>query len=267
MVKKSNYSVLDTETTGLMNEPLAEVVEIAFQILSHKDLSVVAEFESLVKPKNIDLNKPLPKWAEGAFRVNNISLEDLKTAPASEEICEKIIGIFNAAKKPIIVAQNSAFDMEMMDRLFKSAGYDFGKYIFRPVIDLYAISHMLWVYDADMPNLKLQTVAEKMGTKIKPTHRAMGDVRTTADVFRKFILFFKNKGVEISDIKVAPQKMGKPLKMEVEKYICPQCGNGLRSRTAKNGRFAGRNFFGCSNYPVCKFLCQPEQVVQYERKK
>ena len=166
MVKKSNYSVLDTETSGLPNEPLAEVIEVAFQILSHKDLSVIAEFESLVKPKNINLNEPLPKWAQGAFRVNNISIEELKTAPSPEEVCEKIIGIFNAAKKPIVVAQNSAFDMEMMDRLFGGCGYDFTKYIYRPVIDLYVISHLLWVYDANMPNLKLQTVAEKMDVKI-----------------------------------------------------------------------------------------------------
>lgn len=266
MVKKSNYSVLDTETSGLPDEPLAEVVEVAFQILSHKDLSVIAEFESLVKPKNINLNEPLPKWAQGAFRVNNISIEELKSAPSPEEVCEKIIGIFNAAKKPIIVAQNSAFDMEMMDRLFGGCGYNFTKYIYRPVIDLYVISHLLWVYDANMPNLKLQTVAEKMDVKMENAHRAMGDVITTANVFRKFMMFFKNKGVEISNVTVAPPKKKQQLVVTPEKYRCPQCGQGLRARMAKNGKYAGRQFFGCCGYPQCKFLCQPEQVVQYERK-
>jgi len=261
MVKKSNYCVIDTETTGLDSEPLAEVVEVAFQILSHKDLSVIANFESLVKPQNIDLDKPLPKWAIGAFRVNNISIKELRCAPSAEEVCEKIIGILKAAKKPIIVAQNSAFDIEMLNRLFSVCGYQFGKHTWRPVIDLYAISHLLWIYDAGMPNLKLQTIAEKMDVKIDNAHRAMGDVIGTADIFRKFMLFFKDKGNEISDVKIVGN-----LKPSVSEYLCPKCGGGLCARVAKNGRYAGQSFFGCSNYPDCKFLCSPVQVIQYKGK-
>jgi DNA polymerase III alpha subunit (gram-positive type) len=264
MVKKSNYCVIDTETTGLDSEPLAEVIEVAFQILNYKDLSVMAEFESLIKPKNIDLNGPIPKWALGAFRVNNISIEELKLAPSAEEVCEKIIGIFMAAKKPIIVAQNSAFDMEMLNRLFDAREYKFNKYIWRPVIDLYAISHLLWVYDASMPNLKLGTIAEKMDVKAENSHRAMDDVIVTANVFKKFMLFFKDKGNEISDIKVI--KGGNKSMVKNSKYMCPKCGGGLQCRVAKQGRFQGNTFWGCQSYPSCRFLCQPEQVAQYEGK-
>ena len=185
-------------------------------------------------------------------------------APSAEEVCEKIIGIFNAAKKPIIVAQNSAFDMEMLNRLFDACEYKFNKYIWGPVIDLYVISHLLWVYDAGMPNLKLGTVAEKMDVKVENSHRAMGDVIVAANVFKKFMLFFKDKGNEISDVKMVSGS-NKSM-VEKSKYTCPQCGAGLQSRVAKNGRYAGRSFFGCCNYPSCRFLCQPEQVSQYEGK-
>lgn len=34
-----------------------------------------------------------------------------------------------------------------------------------------------------------------------------------------------------------------------EDNICPQCGGSLKERTGKYG-----NFFGCSNYPKCKFV-------------
>ncbi len=261
MVKKSNYCVIDTETTGLDSEPLAEVIEVAFQILSCNDLSVIAKFESLIKPKNIDLNGPIPKWALGAFRVNNISIEELKLAPSAEEVCEKIIGILKAAKKPIVVAQNSAFDMEMLNRLFDACGYKFNKYIWRPVIDLYAISHLLWVYDAGMPNLKLGTIAEKMDIKVENSHRAMDDVIVTANIFKKFMLFFKDKGNEISDVKIVGN-----VKPSVSEYLCPKCNGGLRARMAKNGKYAGQSFFGCSNFPHCKFLCSPVQVIQYKGK-
>lgn len=262
MVKKSNFCVLDTETTGLLNEDRAEIIEIAFQILDYKQLNVIAKFESLVKPKNIDLDKPLPSWAQGAFRINNISVDALKTAPSPEEICEKIIGILNAAKKPLFVAQNARFDLTMMERLFKSCGYDIYDYIYNPVIDLYALSILFWMNDANMPNIKLQTIAEKMGVKLEDTHRAMGDVQGTVEIFTKFWKFFADRGNEISNIQVKRQ----PKSDKKSDYICPQCGGDLRVRTAKKGKYIGSTFLGCSCYPKCKFLCSHSQAVQYKRK-
>lgn len=35
--------------------------------------------------------------------------------------------------------------------------------------------------------------------------------------------------------------------------ICPRCAGKLVLRTAKNGPNAGNQFYGCSNYPRCKF--------------
>ena len=33
---------------------------------------------------------------------------------------------------------------------------------------------------------------------------------------------------------------------------CPQCGGQMALRTAKSGRHAGSQFWGCANYPECK---------------
>jgi len=35
--------------------------------------------------------------------------------------------------------------------------------------------------------------------------------------------------------------------------ICPRCGGSLVKRISKKGEFAGKPFFGCSNYPKCDF--------------
>lgn len=35
--------------------------------------------------------------------------------------------------------------------------------------------------------------------------------------------------------------------------VCPVCGGKLVLRTAKQGRNAGNQFYGCSNYPKCKY--------------
>ena len=38
-----------------------------------------------------------------------------------------------------------------------------------------------------------------------------------------------------------------------EEMICPECGGNLVLRTAKRGANIGSQFYGCSNYPNCKF--------------
>ena len=35
---------------------------------------------------------------------------------------------------------------------------------------------------------------------------------------------------------------------------CPKCGGELVLRTAKNGDNAGKKFYGCSNYPRCRYI-------------
>lgn len=35
---------------------------------------------------------------------------------------------------------------------------------------------------------------------------------------------------------------------------CPVCGGDLVIRTARRGRYAGNAFYGCSNYPKCKYI-------------
>ena len=38
-----------------------------------------------------------------------------------------------------------------------------------------------------------------------------------------------------------------------EKLVCPKCGGELVLRTARRGENAGSQFYGCSNYPNCKY--------------
>ncbi len=36
--------------------------------------------------------------------------------------------------------------------------------------------------------------------------------------------------------------------------VCPQCGGNLVLRTARKGAYAGNKFYGCNNYPECKYI-------------
>lgn len=42
--------------------------------------------------------------------------------------------------------------------------------------------------------------------------------------------------------------------VESENDICPWCGNKLVLRTATKGKNAGNKFYGCSNFPKCRFI-------------
>ncbi len=54
------------------------------------------------------------------------------------------------------------------------------------------------------------------------------------------------KAIHVDEIKEKSNK--------VASGICPRCGGQLVLRTAKTGTYAGNQFYGCSNYPRCKFI-------------
>jgi len=267
-IRRSNYCVIDTETTGLDGESKAEAIEVACLAIDYRNLKELNRFATLIQPKNIALDQPIPDWAKGAFNVNNIKLSDLQKAPLADEVCHKLIGFFKSLNKPILVGHNIAFDIIFLDRLFKSCGLKLKDYIHYQSIDTCTISHLLWSGDASMPNVKLVTVAQKLGIEFD-AHRAMSDVEATAQIFTKFLSFFANSGSKISTGKVAtppPSASGGGNKRKSE-FKCPDCQPGyLVMRTASKGRNAGSKFYGCTNFPNCRFACNLNIVQKYKIK-
>lgn len=50
----------------------------------------------------------------------------------------------------------------------------------------------------------------------------------------------------------SPEMIEKDL--QVNNDVCPRCGGKLILRTARKGYNAGKSFYGCSNYPKCKYI-------------
>lgn len=50
--------------------------------------------------------------------------------------------------------------------------------------------------------------------------------------------------------KIIPQSSTPPADVKMK---CPRCGCQMKLRIALRGRNAGKNFWGCSKYPKCKF--------------
>lgn len=53
---------------------------------------------------------------------------------------------------------------------------------------------------------------------------------------------------------IISQKAGIVNKEQVQADICPQCLGKLVKRTATRGLYAGNTFWGCGNYPNCKYI-------------
>lgn len=51
-----------------------------------------------------------------------------------------------------------------------------------------------------------------------------------------------------------PAEIPKPVLEEKEALRCPRCGGELVLRVAKKGANAGNSFYGCSNYPKCRYI-------------
>ena len=44
--------------------------------------------------------------------------------------------------------------------------------------------------------------------------------------------------------------------------VCPKCGGELIQRAATKGQYAGQKFWGCSNFPKCKFTKKADQTAE-----
>lgn len=53
---------------------------------------------------------------------------------------------------------------------------------------------------------------------------------------------------------VAPPQTAETPAPAADNLICPKCGGKLVLRTAKKGANAGNQFYGCSNFPQCRYV-------------
>ena len=59
--------------------------------------------------------------------------------------------------------------------------------------------------------------------------------------------------VSESSEKSQPTEQSAPVQ-EASSLKCPKCGGDLVLRVAKRGDNKGKEFYGCSNYPKCKYI-------------
>ena len=53
--------------------------------------------------------------------------------------------------------------------------------------------------------------------------------------------------------KIEPVENTPSIELKVE-AVCPRCGSGMVEKVATKGKYAGRKYLGCSNFPHCRYI-------------
>ncbi len=159
---------LDVETTGLLRDPRARVIELGFSTWEkgkpvHKQSTLIKSVESI--PENIS-------------QINGITIEMLKDAPTFEEVWVTNKEYFQDA---LLVAHNLAFDVGMMNReLFRTERFPLGNM----GIDTLPLSRKIL---PELSSYRLAEVARHFGIVNENPHRAMGDLETLEKILSKLL--------------------------------------------------------------------------------
>jgi len=170
------FTIFDTETTGLDPESGDRIVEIAG--IRFKGKERLAAFQTLINP-----HRPI---SAAAFAVNKITADMLKDAPETEEALPKFLDFIQDS---CISSYNAAFDLGFLKNELKLMGKGPPD---NAVVDILKMARRI------MPGLErysLWFVADKLGIRAEQKHRAFSDVELTLDVFNKLKEMLQVKGI------------------------------------------------------------------------
>lgn len=176
-IDEIEFTIFDTETTGLESESGDRIVELAG--IRFKGNERLATFQSLINPQ-----RPI---SSGAFEVNRITPDMLKDAPAIETALPRFLDFIQDS---YLCSYNAPFDIGFLNNELKI--------LEKPVLQDRVIIDILKMAKRIMPGLEryaLWFVAAQLGIKIQQKHRALSDVELTLAVFNKLKEILKTKGV------------------------------------------------------------------------
>lgn len=169
---------LDTETSGLLKHPYAEILEIAVVALDGTVL-----LDTKVRP--VLLEQALfhdPEGTEAALKVNGYDADIWKDAPRFEELVEVIEKIF---KYKVIVGHNPNFDRTFVLRGLEHAGIkDAHRWLERHVVDTTTLAweHLV---PCGLNQLRFGEVCRFLGVALDREHRhgALADAQACRAVY------------------------------------------------------------------------------------
>ena len=193
-----DYTVVDTETTGLSSETCGLIEVGALRVRSGQ---VTDTFSTLIRPPWREVLRG-GEWTEGYvddFIQNLTGIDDgmLENAPLPEDALPQVEAFLG---EDLILGHNVGFDMAFL--------YDsFQKYLGRPCkndsLDHLRIAKKLL---PEMPHHRLGDVAEALGVSYQGAHRALADCWITYRCYEKLREKALSQGTEEDFLRLFEKK-------------------------------------------------------------
>jgi len=176
---------IDFETTGIdvfRDEP----IEIG-AILVNDKLEIICEYSSRISlRKSVYLTKR-------AFKIHNISVEDLKDSPSQKEVLDNFFSLFGTEYK--LGGWNISFDVSFLRKLCNKNGrmikYNKINHRHIDVQSLCFLANSLELVPVN--NNSLSDWIEYFNLKRSDYHSAMEDAKLTFEVYKKLLILFQER--------------------------------------------------------------------------
>lgn len=198
-----NYCVLDLETGGFEFKKHA-ITEIAYVILN-ENMEIIHERSMYIKP-NYNPNR---EYIDSALNYTNITLDKLESEGIEAKETYKImVSDFKKFKlsynKVILVGQNFAeFDKDFLEDFFnqfeaptEKQNFSLYKHVSKHIEDTMFYSRKKWG-GVEVENHKLDGICERLGVQLTNAHKAINDVKATAECFKYFYNEIRNNNGNI----------------------------------------------------------------------
>jgi DNA polymerase-3 subunit epsilon len=184
-----DYTVFDTETTGLDPSDGDEIISIGAVRIYNGKLLRKEIFDQLVNPQ-----RTVPPES---VKIHGIEPELLQIQPL---ITKVLPGFHRFAEDSILVAHNAAFDMQFLTLKEDAAGVKF----INPVLDTLLLSA---VVHPNQERHSLDAIASRLGINVFGRHTALGDAFVTAEILIKLIPLLEQQGIfTLKEAREASQK-------------------------------------------------------------
>ena len=182
-LEETNFSILDTETTGLHVEKGDQIISVASLRVSNLRIGDEKVLNELVNPQ-----MKIPK---ASIKIHNITDDQVQSKPTLIEINEKILKFI---KKSILVGHNINFDINFLKENSKGSPLANRMNVIKAIDTIYLTASLF-------PNLKnydLNNICNKLDIKTddQTRHSALGDCIITARLFIYLLNIAKDNGVK-----------------------------------------------------------------------
>ncbi|OLF16830.1 DEDD exonuclease domain-containing protein [Actinophytocola xanthii] len=176
-LRATTFVVFDLETTGVSDEDT--ITEIG--AVKIRGGEVVGEFATLVDP-----GRGIPPEVVSLTGITDAMVH---AAPRLDAVLPAFLEFAAGA---VLVAHNAGFDTNFVRKACLRLGYRWAK---PTVVCTVQLARRVLTRE-EAPSCRLSLLAELLGARTRPTHRALADARATVDVFHALLERVGSVGVQ-----------------------------------------------------------------------